>query len=107
MYILMGFSGHAASAGRASAARATAMMRRTIFSSSLFSLEHGLALLHERAPALGVILALEALENKVPAKVAVEVVAELEHLLDDPLARLDRERRPGRDGGGVLPEQRL
>src|SRR3954471_18966872 len=78
-----------------------------MFSSSLFSLEYGLALLHERAPALGVILALEALEDQVPAQVAVEVVAELEHLLDDPLARLDRERRPGRDRGRVLHEQRL
>src|SRR3954454_14637993 len=78
-----------------------------MFSSSLFSLEYGLALLHERAPALDVILALEALEDQVPAEVAVEVVAELEHLLDDPLARLDGERRPGRDRGGVLREQRL
>src|SRR3954464_9330360 len=78
-----------------------------MFSSSLFSLEYGLALLHERAPALDVILAFEALEDQVPAEVAVEVVAELEHLLDDPLARLDRERRAGREGGGVLREQRL
>src|SRR3954463_12286032 len=114
MYILIGLSGQAARAGRASAARASATMRRIMVSSSEFgvrprlsSLEAGLALLHEGAAAFDVVLALEALEDEARAEVAVEVVAQLEHLADDPLARLDGERCAAADGRGVLGEQAL
>src|SRR6266540_2540374 len=55
----------------------------------LFSLEYGLALLHERAPAFDVVLAVEALPDQRRARLCVERGIGLEQLADDSLACAD------------------
>src|ERR1700674_3876722 len=111
---LMGFSGHAANAGNARAA-ANATTKRNIIppgldsrlrgNDVLLALEHGLAFLHERPAALGVILALEAIDDELAREIHVHIGAGLEHLADDALARLDGERRARGDRRGVFRKQ--
>src|SRR5882672_5103276 len=91
---------------RASAA-AIAQMSLILFSFSrvpLFSLEYGLALLHEGSAAFDVILALEALLHECGAGFRV-VRARLQQLAHDALARADGERRVLGDHRAVLEDQ--
>src|SRR5947207_6389090 len=104
MRILMGFSGQAAKSGVAARSSAAASVRIMLRS---FSLEHGLALLHERAASLRIVLALEAILDEALAEIHVDVRVGLQHLADDPLARLDGEWRASADGIDVLGEQRV
>src|SRR3954447_3735682 len=57
--------------------------------------EGGLALVHERAAAFRVIVALEAIADQLLAQRAVDVRRILQDLLDDAFARADGERRVG------------
>src|SRR5512140_2887929 len=70
------------------------------------ALERGLSLFHERAPAFGIVLALETVEDELPAHLHVDVRVGLEHLADDALAGLDGERRAARDRLRIFGEQR-
>src|SRR5712692_7412416 len=65
------------------------------------SLEHGLSLFHEGFPALGVILALEALPDPRLAERGVVIL--LHHLAHDALRGANGERRVGGDLGAVFP----
>src|SRR5258708_15999274 len=69
------------------------------FTGRLFSLEHGLALLHEGSASFDVVLALEAGFDQRGARLGVEGRAPLEQLAHDALRGPDRERR-------VLPDHR-
>src|SRR5712691_8571957 len=73
----------------------------------LFSLEHRLPFLHERAPALDVVLAFEALLDKRRARPRVERGTRLQQLADDALRSADRQRRVLRDRGAVLEDERF
>src|SRR5205085_3385241 len=104
MSSLIGLSGHAASAGRDRAATTAAMIRSIVSPrafSGLLALELRLALFHECAAPLDVVLALEAVEDEPPAQLHVHRLAiGLQDLADDALARLDGERRTGGDRVG-------
>src|SRR6266849_9656652 len=73
----------------------------------LFSLKHGLALLHEGSAAFDVILALEALLHQRRARLRIERRARFQHLADDALGRADRERRVLRNHRAILEAARL
>src|SRR6266704_2661588 len=73
----------------------------------LFSLEHRLPFLHERAPALDVVLAVEALPDERHAGLRVESGIGFEQLADDALRSADGERRVLRDRGAVLEDERF
>src|SRR5258706_14106130 len=79
----------------------------TPFIGRLFSLEHGLALLHEGSASFDVVLALEAGFDQRGARLGVEGRAPLEQLAHDALRRPDRERRVLRDHRAVLENERL
>src|SRR6267143_4841942 len=72
----------------------------------LFSLEHGLALLHEGSAPLDIVLALEAGFDQRGAGLRVES-ARFPQLTHDALARADREWRVLRDHRAVLEHERF
>src|SRR5258706_6778066 len=76
-------------------------------SARLFSLEHGLALLHEGSASLDVVLALEAGFDQRGACLGVEGRAPLEQLAHDALRCPDRDRRVLRDHPAVLENERF
>src|SRR5690348_478635 len=99
----MGFSGHAAKAAPAARRRRSEAIARNVFiRDSLSALELGLPLFHERAPPFRVILAVEAVEDEAAAELHVDVRVGLQHLAEDALPGLDRERRAGGDRSHVL-----
>src|SRR5438876_454922 len=69
------------------------------------SFENRLSLFHEGFPALGVVLALEALPDPGLAKCCVVVL--LQHLAHDALRGAHGERRVGGDLGAVFPGESL
>src|SRR5882762_5311284 len=73
----------------------------------LFSLEQRFSLLHESAPALDVILALEALLHERGARLRVERRARFQQLADGALGRPDRERRVLRNHRAILEDERF
>src|SRR2546427_6675008 len=77
------------------------------WSPSLFPLEHRLSFLHEGAPALDVVLAVEALLDQRRAGLPVERRTRLQQLADDALARPDGERRVLRDRRAILAQERF
>src|SRR5712692_10980398 len=90
--------------------RSRAEPRRKRLSSSflllaLFALEYGLSLFHEGAPALGIVLAVEAFLH--PGLAQRDVVILLRHLADDALRRAHGERRVGRDHVAVFARRLL
>src|SRR5258706_12485746 len=62
------------------------------FTGRLFSLEHGLALLHEGSASFDVVLAIEADFDKRGARLRFEGPAPLEQLAHDALRGPERER---------------
>src|SRR5713226_2103559 len=77
------------------------------WSPSLFSLEHRLSFLHEGAPALDVVLTVEALLDQRRARLRVERRTRLQQLADDALARPDGERRVLRNRRAILAHERF
>src|SRR5258708_14942669 len=81
--------------------------RTAPFIGRLFSLKHGLALLHEGSAPLDVVLALEAGFDQRGARLGVEGRAPLEQLAHDALRCPDRERRVLRDHRAVFENERF
>src|SRR5205807_313888 len=98
--IVTGFAGKLACAN-APAAKARA--KKAEINLMSFSLEHGLSLLHEGLPALGVVLALEALPDPRLAERGVVIL--LQHLAHDALRGAHGERRVGGDLSAVFPRE--
>src|SRR6266849_947976 len=73
----------------------------------LFSLEQRFPLLHESAPALDVVLALETLLHERRARLRVERRARFQQLADDAFGRSDRERRVLRNHRAILEDERF
>src|SRR6266849_4466431 len=73
----------------------------------LFSLKHGLSLLHEGSAALDVVLALEAGLDQRVAGPRVERLARFQQFAHDALASADRERRVLGNHRAVLEDERF
>src|SRR5437588_6454715 len=98
--IVTGFAGKLACA-KALAAKAN--MKKAEINLMSSPLEHGLSLFHESLPALGVVLALEALPDPRLAERGVVIL--LQHLAHDALRGAHGERRVGGDLGAVFPRE--
>src|SRR5258708_8609862 len=81
--------------------------RTAPFIGRLFSLKHGLALLHEGSAPLDVVLALEAGFDQRGARLGVEGRAPLEQLAHNPLRYPDRDRPVLRDHRAAFENERF